>query len=234
MNGAGVLVVDDEPFVRDSIVEVLRADGWRAHAASGAREAVEFLSRQGVDVVVTDLRMPEGDAFLLLEHAKKDKIEVPIVVITGVGTVSEAVRAMKAGAYDFLRSRSTPTSCSCSRAALPSTGGFSARCAPSARRSRPSRAADARRTLGEDGEDARARHAGRAHGSDGPDPRRERDGKELAAEEIHRQSSRAGGSLVRLHCAPSSEELREGALRGGLGAFSRAEAARSCSTRSAS
>src|SRR6185369_15398363 len=67
------------------------------------REAVDFLAKQSVDVVVTDLRMPEGDAFVLLEHARKDRIEIPIVVITGVGTVSEAVRAMKAGAYDFLQ-----------------------------------------------------------------------------------------------------------------------------------
>lgn len=225
MNGASVLVVDDEPFVRDSIVEVLRADGWRAHAASGAREAVEFLSRQGVDVVVTDLRMPEGDAFLLLEHARKDKIEIPIVVITGVGTVSEAVRAMKAGAYDFLQKPVDPDELLLLarraaehrrllgevRSLRETVQGLRAP------RTLVGRSARMEKTRALVTQVARTEATVLIHGESGT-------GKELAAEEIHRQSSRAGGPLVRLHCAPSSEESFEKELfEAGSGAFARAE-----------
>ena len=224
-NASSVLVVDDEPFVRDSIVEVLRADGWHAHAASGAREAVDFLAQQGVDVVVTDLRMPGGDAFLLLEHAKRDGFDIPIVVITGVGSVSEAVRAMKAGAYDFLQKPVDPEELV-----------LLAR-----------RAAEHRRLLGEvrslretvQGLRAPRVLVGRSalmdktralvaqvartdatvliRGESGT-------GKELASEEIHRHSSRSGGPFVRLHCAAVSEESFERELfEKGSGAFARAE-----------
>jgi DNA-binding NtrC family response regulator len=101
--GPSVLVVDDEAFVRDSLSEILAADGWNTHVAPGAVEAAAFLAERRVDVIVTDLRMPAGDGFQLLEHARAGAVEIPIIVITGVGTVAEAVRAMKAGAFDFLQ-----------------------------------------------------------------------------------------------------------------------------------
>jgi two-component system response regulator HydG len=223
-DAASVLVVDDEAFVRDSIAEVLRADDWRVHTASGAKEAVEFLAQQVVDVIVTDLRMPEGDAFFLLEHAKRAAVEIPIIVITGVGTLAEAVRAMKAGAYDFLQKPVDPE-----ELVLLSR-----------------RASEHRRLLGEVKTLRETVHGLRApRVLVGRSERMERTraligqvartdaivlvkgesgtGKELAAEEIHRQSARAGRRLVRLHCAASSEEAFEQELFGsGTGALAEA------------
>jgi two-component system response regulator HydG len=222
--GASVLVIDDETFVRDSIAEVLRADGWRVDTASGALAAVEFLARQVVDVIVTDLRMPEGDAFLLLEHAKNAAVEIPIIVITGVGTLAEAVRAMKAGAYDFLQKPVDPE-----ELVLLSR-----------------RASEHRRLLGEVKSLRETVHGLRApRVLVGRSERMERTraligqvartdaivlvkgesgtGKELAAEEIHRQSARAARPLVRLHCAASSEEAFEQELfASGTGALAEA------------
>jgi DNA-binding NtrC family response regulator len=222
---SSVLVVDDEPFVRESIVEVLRSEGWRTHAASGAKEAVEFLARQGVDVVVTDLRMPEGDAFVLLEHAKKDGFEIPIVVITGVGTVSEAVRAMKAGAYDFLQKPVDPDELLLLarraaehrrlvrevRALRETVQGLRA---PRVLVGRSARMEKARAAIAQV---ARTDATVLLFGESGT-------GKELAAEEIHKQSARAAAPFVRLHCASASEESFERELfENGSGAFARAE-----------
>ena len=222
---SSVLVVDDEPFVRDSIVEVLRSEGWRTHAAGGAKEAVEFLERQGVDVVVTDLRMPEGDAFVLLEHAKKDGFDIPIVVITGVGTVSEAVRAMKAGAYDFLQKPVDPDELLLLarraaehrrlvgevRALRETVQGLRS---PRVLVGRSARMEQARAAIAQV---ARTDATVLLRGESGT-------GKELAAEEIHRQSARAAGPFVRLHCASASEESFERELfEKGSGAFARAE-----------
>ncbi|MCB9914847.1 MAG: sigma-54-dependent Fis family transcriptional regulator [Planctomycetes bacterium] len=96
-----VLVVDDEPFVRRSLCELLAAEGIAALPASSAVGAVATLARTAVDVVVSDLRMPAGDVFELLEHPATHG--TPVIVITGAGTVAEAVRAMKAGAFDFIQ-----------------------------------------------------------------------------------------------------------------------------------
>jgi len=98
-----VLIVDDEEFVRDSLEEVLRLEGLETSAASGAQEAVRFLEKHDCDAIVTDLRMPRGDGLSLLNEARRRGVVIPIVMITGVGTVAEAVQAMKAGAYDFLQ-----------------------------------------------------------------------------------------------------------------------------------
>jgi DNA-binding NtrC family response regulator len=98
-----VLVVDDELYVRDSLCSMLQGEGWRTLAAGNADEALARLAAERVDVVVSDLRMPGGDVFDLLEALRGDSAPVPVIVITGVGTVSEAVRAMKAGAFDFLQ-----------------------------------------------------------------------------------------------------------------------------------
>jgi DNA-binding NtrC family response regulator len=103
MKPAHVLIVDDEEFVRDSLEEILQRQGLETSAAAGAQEAVRFLERRDCDAIVTDLRMPRGDGLSLLAEARRRGVAIPIVMITGVGTVGEAVQAMKAGAFDFLQ-----------------------------------------------------------------------------------------------------------------------------------
>ena len=98
-----VLIVDDEEFVRDSLEEILRSKGLATSAAAGAQEAVRFLEKRDCDAIVTDLRMPQGDGLSLLHEARRRGVTIPIVMITGVGTVGEAVQALQAGAFDFLQ-----------------------------------------------------------------------------------------------------------------------------------
>ncbi|MEZ5979707.1 MAG: sigma 54-interacting transcriptional regulator [Planctomycetota bacterium] len=99
----GALVVDDEAYVRDSISRVLASEGWRADTAADVDEALARLGSVRFDVVVSDLSMPGGDVFALLDGMRAAGDRTPVVVITGVGTVKQAVAAMKSGAHDFLQ-----------------------------------------------------------------------------------------------------------------------------------
>ncbi len=98
-----VLVVDDERYVRDSLCESLAAEGYQVLGSAGGREALELLAAGPVDVVLTDLSMQDGDGQGLLEQARQSFAGVPVILMTGVGTIPDAVRAMRSGAWDFLQ-----------------------------------------------------------------------------------------------------------------------------------
>ncbi len=96
-----VLIVEDEEFVRDSLVEVLRVHGIQALTAESVDRAETLLAQESVSVVLTDLRMPGRDGLELLRGMEGSS--TPVIMLTGHGTVDEAVAAMKAGAYDFVQ-----------------------------------------------------------------------------------------------------------------------------------
>ncbi len=97
-----ILVADDDAGMRDSLTRALRREGFAVVPAEDGTAALEALRRGRVDLLVADLRMPGLDGLELLRAAKLLAPETEIVVISGHGTVEEAVEAMKEGAYDFL------------------------------------------------------------------------------------------------------------------------------------
>jgi DNA-binding NtrC family response regulator len=97
-----VLIVDDEPYVRDSLATVLRRAQYTVKTAAGVNEALQHGTLEGLDAVVTDLRMPGRDGLDLLKRLAATEAGLPVVVLTGHGTVPSAVESMKAGAYDYL------------------------------------------------------------------------------------------------------------------------------------
>jgi two-component system response regulator AtoC len=106
MSGRGsrgrVLVVEDEAYVRDSLVEILHARGFDASASASVRDALELLSRAPVDVVLSDLRMPDQDGLELVRRIQSTTPDVPVLILTGHGTVPSAVECLKAGAIDYI------------------------------------------------------------------------------------------------------------------------------------
>jgi signal transduction histidine kinase len=97
-----ILVVDDEKVIRDGCTLILKPQGYRVATAENGREALDILAAQPVNVVLCDLKMPVMGALEVLEEAKARFPEVPIIIITGHGTVDDAVACMKKGAYDFV------------------------------------------------------------------------------------------------------------------------------------
>jgi len=99
---ASVLLVDDERFARTVYADYLRAAGYEVEVADDPGMAVELLRQRSFDVLLTDIVMPGGDGLQLLGDAKQNDPDIQVVVITALDRVDPAVRAMRAGASDYL------------------------------------------------------------------------------------------------------------------------------------
>lgn len=102
MGLARILVVDDEPFSRQTLSECLRAMNYHVFEADGGRQAMESLRQDEPDVVISDMVMPGMDGLQLLKEAKALRADVPFVMVTGFPSHSTAVKVMQQGASDFL------------------------------------------------------------------------------------------------------------------------------------
>ena len=99
---ATILVVDDDPGFRKLLEAILGGEGHRIHSAGSVQEAVLAGASQRFDLVLCDLRLPDGDGLLILRRYRELAPGTPFVMITAFGTVPTAVEAMKLGAVDFL------------------------------------------------------------------------------------------------------------------------------------
>ncbi|MBN1766185.1 MAG: sigma-54-dependent Fis family transcriptional regulator [Sedimentisphaerales bacterium] len=97
-----ILVVDDDPIIRESLCEFLKLEGFQTQGSAGFKPALKELEKQDYNLVITDVNMPEMDGFELLRVVRKRYPEVVSIVITGYGTIESAVEAIKMGAYDYL------------------------------------------------------------------------------------------------------------------------------------
>jgi len=97
-----VLIVDDDPHVRESLKEILDYAGHAAEEAGDGKAALDLLSRKPVDLVLLDLDLPRVPGLDVLRRTAAEHPEVPVVIISGKGTIRTAVEATKLGAYDFL------------------------------------------------------------------------------------------------------------------------------------
>ncbi len=98
-----ILVVDDEMGIRELLSEILFDEGYRVHLAENAEQAREFRTRQEPDLVLLDIWMPETDGLALLkEWAAQGLLTMPVIMMSGHGTIETAVEATRIGAMDFL------------------------------------------------------------------------------------------------------------------------------------
>lgn len=97
-----ILIVDDDPTMREAMHETLSAAGYDTVQCADGESAERVVKAGGVDLVVSDIRMPGIDGLELLKRTKAAEEAPPVIVISGHATVPEAVEAMKHGAYDLL------------------------------------------------------------------------------------------------------------------------------------
>jgi len=102
MGNETILVVDDDPIIRKSLRELLRLEGYDVDTAADGNEALKRLEQSPVDVVLTDVKMPAVDGFQLLAKIKASSPDIVVILITGYGTIEDAVNGIKAGAYEYV------------------------------------------------------------------------------------------------------------------------------------
>jgi two-component system response regulator PilR (NtrC family) len=97
-----ILVAEDERVLRESLAALLESEGFAVLQAQTGRQARDMAVERGVDLVISDVRMPEMDGHELLAALQQIAPQTPVLVMTAFGTVDSAVQAMKAGAWDYL------------------------------------------------------------------------------------------------------------------------------------
>ncbi|MCB1161380.1 MAG: sigma-54 dependent transcriptional regulator [Candidatus Krumholzibacteriia bacterium] len=97
-----LLIVDDERSMLDLLRDDLGRRGFRTHCAESAEAALDLLESEDVDVVLTDMHLPQLDGIAFCRHLADSGRELPVIVMTGFGSIDAAVSAMRAGAYDFI------------------------------------------------------------------------------------------------------------------------------------
>jgi two-component system response regulator PilR (NtrC family) len=211
---ASVLVVDDEPDIRELLEITLLRMGLSVACAEDYTSATRLLQSQHFDFCLTDMKLPDGDGIALVEYIQQNLADLPVAVITAHGSMELAIRAMKAGAYDFV---SKPVSLEKLRQ-LVESGIQTSVSAP------PPDALSRYQIIGESKQIqllretikkfARSQAPVFIEGESGT-------GKELVARQIHAQGARAREPFIAVNCGAIPSELMESELFGHVkGSFS--------------
>ena len=216
---AKILVVDDEPGIRDYLQEALELAEHQVMVAADGIEGAQRLAQRRFDLLLTDLKMPGIDGLQLLQLARRTQPELPVILLTAHGSVEIAVKALKAGAHDFLQkpiespaalrqlvsealaAQTTPKSTIATQDEIVLSYGdpVMEKVEYAIEKVAPTEATVL--LIGESGT-----------------------GKEVVAQKIHKLSQRAAGPFVGLNCAAISESLLESELFGHeRGAFTGAD-----------
>jgi two-component system response regulator HydG len=99
---ARILIVDDDPIVRDSLGQWFDSEGYRVDTISSGREALERIDRERWDLALLDIKMPGMDGMELQSRLREIDPDMPLIIMTGYASVETAVRALKNGAYDYI------------------------------------------------------------------------------------------------------------------------------------
>jgi DNA-binding NtrC family response regulator len=102
MTKGSLLLVDDDRYLLDSMAGWLREQGYQVAEATGYQSAVASLDAEPPELLLADVRLQDGDGFDLLAYSRKQHPEIPVILLTGYGTVETGVEAIRAGAFDLL------------------------------------------------------------------------------------------------------------------------------------
>jgi len=212
-----VLVVDDEVSMRLALRANFQRQGWQVETAAGASEALRKFGEKRFPLVVTDVRMPDGDGFHLMRSVRMAAPDTAVIILTAFGSVPDAVQAMRSGACDYL---SKPISFEQLQGAVSRLMQHRTAMVPAEDStvevigSSPALL----QTLD------RARHAARTN-ADVLIEAESGTGKEVLARFIHEKSERRQQAFVAVNCAAVPEHLLESELFGHVkGAFTGANA----------
>jgi two-component system NtrC family response regulator len=102
MTQQNILIIDDEQPQREILSGYLKKKGYKIYSAQSGKEGLAILTRNPIDIILSDYKMPEMTGIEVLNEAKKINPEVSFIILTAFGTIENAVKAMKLGAYDYI------------------------------------------------------------------------------------------------------------------------------------
>jgi DNA-binding NtrC family response regulator len=102
MSGEKILVIDDSPEILTLFTEYLRAEGYEVDTSADGSTGIEMIEKKAYDLILTDMKMPSIDGMKVLEFSLNHSPDSICIILTGYGTVKNAVEAIKAGAFDYL------------------------------------------------------------------------------------------------------------------------------------
>ncbi len=210
-----ILIADDEKNIREGLREALALDGYEVATAADGKEALEAITRGDIDLLITDLKMPRLSGEELLKSVTAQFAAMPVIILTGHGTIESAVQAMHDGAYDFLTkpvnldrlsllvkralaSRELALQNRSMQEELERRSGFA---------SIIGRSAEMKQVFEMVRQVAPSRSSVLITGESGS-------GKEMIAEALHYNSPRKDKPFIKLHCAALTESLLESELFG--------------------
>jgi two-component system response regulator PilR (NtrC family) len=199
-----ILVVDDEPDIRELLEITLLRMGLEAHCAADFSTAKMWLKEAEYDLCLTDMKLPDGDGITLVKHIQQHCPNTPTAVITAHGSIDMAIKAMKAGAFDFV---SKPVSLETLRNLVNKALTLPSSIQQAEKSSRAKYkiigesniVSDLRRSIAKF---ARSQAPVFIQGQSGT-------GKELVARQIHLQGSRAEAPFIAVNCGAIPSELME-------------------------
>ncbi len=97
-----ILIIDDEKSILDLLNVVFEKEGYAVKNALSAEKALKLIDENDIDLILTDVKLPQKSGMDILKYVKKNKPDIPVVMITAYGTIKQAVEAFKAGAVDYV------------------------------------------------------------------------------------------------------------------------------------
>jgi Response regulator containing CheY-like receiver, AAA-type ATPase, and DNA-binding domains len=209
---SNILIIDDEKAIRKTLSEILSYEGYKIEEAGDGEEGLKRFKEKNFDVVLCDIKMPKLDGIEFLDKAREANPDVPVIMISGHGTIETAVEAVKKGAYDYI---SKPPDLN--RLLITIRNAMDKNNLVTETKVLKRKVSKVEEMIGESGPiikiketidkvaptDARIL----VTGENGV-------GKELVARWVHEKSNRAGGPLVEVNCAAIPSELIESELFG--------------------
>jgi len=209
---SNILIIDDEKAIRKTLTEILSYEGYKIEEASDGEEGLKKFRERVFDVVLCDIKMPKLDGIEFLEKARETNPDVPVIMISGHGTIETAVEAVKKGAYDYI---AKPPDLN--RLLITIRNAMDKTNLVAETKVLKRKVGKVEEMIGDSGPITRIKET-----IDKVAPTEARIlvtgengvGKELVARWVHEKSSRAAGPLVEVNCAAIPTELIESELFG--------------------
>lgn len=209
---SSILIIDDEKAIRKTLSEILSYEGYKIDEASDGEEGLKKFKEKSYDVVLCDIKMPKLDGIEFLDKSREVNADVPVIMISGHGTIETAVEAVKKGAYDYI---SKPPDLN--RLLITIRNAMDKTNLVAETKVLKRKVSKVEEMIGESGPILRIKETIEkvaptdarilVTGENGV-------GKELVARWVHEKSNRASGPLVEVNCAAIPSELIESELFG--------------------